>query len=159
VEGNEKVAKKLSRRQLAYMAPAGLLVSAIPAQSAELSDQEKANVELVNGFCAAWASRDIDRPLRFLSEDAAYRMSETTPPVKGHAGVIERLKTYVDESERVEYRVLATFASGPIVMNHRIDIYASKARPLTWEGVGVFFIQGGKIKEWSDYTIRIQRSV
>jgi hypothetical protein len=70
VEGNEKVAKKLSRRQLAYMAPAGLLVSAIPAQSAELSDQEKANVELVNGFCAAWASRDIDRPLRFLSEDA-----------------------------------------------------------------------------------------
>ena len=151
--------KKVSRRQFAYMAPAALLIGAAPGQAAEWSDQEKANVELVNAFCAAWTSRDIDRPLSFLSEDSVYRMTETTPPVRGHTGVIEKLKAYVDESERVEYKVLASFASGPIVMNHRIDVYASKARPLTWEGVGVFFVQGGKIKEWSDYTIRVQRSV
>jgi len=59
----------------------------------------------------------------------------------------------------VDYKVLATFASGPIVMNQRIAIYASKARPLTWEGVEVFLVKNGKIKEWSDYTIRIQRTV
>ena len=30
--------------------------------------------------------------------------------------------------------------------------------PLTWEVVGVFFVKDGKIKEWSDYTMRVQRS-
>jgi limonene-1,2-epoxide hydrolase len=42
-------------------------------------------------------------------------------------------------------------------MNHRIDSFVSKTRPVTWEGVGVFFVQNGKIKEWSDYTIRVGR--
>ena len=56
----------------------------------------------------------------------------------------------------VEFRVLETFASGPIVINHRIDRFDSP-NPLTWEGVGVFFIKDGKIKEWSDYTIRMKR--
>jgi limonene-1,2-epoxide hydrolase len=31
------------------------------------------------------------------------------------------------------------------------------SRPLTWEGVGVFYVKDGKIKEWSDYTIKVQR--
>lgn len=29
-------------------------------------------------------------------------------------------------------------------------------RSFTWEGVGVFFVKDGKIKEWSDYTIRME---
>jgi limonene-1,2-epoxide hydrolase len=28
---------------------------------------------------------------------------------------------------------------------------------VTWEGVGVFYVENGKIKEWSDYTIRVER--
>jgi limonene-1,2-epoxide hydrolase len=46
---------------------------------------------------------------------------------------------------------------GPIVINHRIDTFASATRPLTWEGTGVFFVKDGKIKEWFDYTIRTIR--
>jgi limonene-1,2-epoxide hydrolase len=42
-------------------------------------------------------------------------------------------------------------------LNHRIDSFKSTKRPLTWEGIGVFFVKDGKIKEWSDYTIRVQR--
>lgn len=29
--------------------------------------------------------------------------------------------------------------------------------PVTWEGVGVFLVQDGKIKEWFDYTISVVR--
>ncbi len=152
--------KTLSRRKLVSSAPIALIFAGVPRfQATQWGAQEKANVKLVNDFCAAWATRDVAQPLKLFADDAMYRMTETTPAVKGHAGVIEKLKSYVDESERVEFKVLETFASGPIVMNHRIDIYASKARPLTWEGVGVFLVQNGKIKEWSDYTIRTQRSV
>jgi len=84
-------------------------------------------------------------------------MTETTVPVNGHEGVIQRLKSYVDATDRLEYEVLEIFASGLVAMNHRIDRYISTTRPLIWEGVGVFFMQNGKIKEWSDYTISVNR--
>ena len=127
------------------------------AQGSERTAAEKANVQIINDFCAAWASRDMEKPLAFLSSDCVYRMSETTPPVNGHEGVIQRLKSYIDASNRVEFEVLETFAAGPLVINRRIDRYISPARPLIWEGVGVFFVQNGKIKEWSDYTTKVTR--
>ena len=135
---------------------AGVLAWPRSADAAEWSEAEQANVRIVNDFCAAWATRDLARTLPFLSADCVYRMTETAAPATGHGGVTDRLKPTVDRSTRVEFKVLDTFAAGPIVINHRIDQFVSD-RPLTWEGVGVFFVKDGKIKEWSDYTIRVRR--
>ena len=126
------------------------------AAAADWNEAERASVKLVTDFCAAWSTRNMSNVLPFLSDDCVYRMSETTPPVNGHDGVIQRLKTWVDTSSLVEFRILDTMAAGPIVINHRIDRFLTK-QPLTWEGVGVFFVKDAKIKEWSDYTIRVQR--
>jgi limonene-1,2-epoxide hydrolase len=158
-EGREGKAKTRARR--GFIASAGLGMAALFAgggrvAAADWNEGEKANVKTVNDFCAAWSSRDIARVLPFLADDCVYRMSETTPAVNGHAGVSGRLKTWLDDSTLVEFRVLDTAAAGPIVINHRIDRFLT-ARPLTWEGVGVFFVKDGKIKEWSDYTIKVQR--
>src|SRR5215471_11148820 len=153
--------KQTVRRNFLIGAGSGFLAHGLTQaqapQPTAWNAQEKANVELVNKFCAAWSTRDVAQPLSFLADDSIYRMSETTPPAKGHDGVIEKLKSYVDESDRVEFKVLETFARGSIVMNHSIDSFVSKTRPVTWEGVGIFFVQNGKIKEWSDYTIRVAR--
>ena len=127
------------------------------AQAAELTDAEKANVKLVDDFCAAWATRDLAKVLPFLADDSVYRMSETTPPVTGHTGVRERLGSWLESSQQIEFKVLDTYAKGPMVVNHRVDRFVSTTRPLTWEGVGVFFVKDGKIKEWFDYTIRVER--
>jgi limonene-1,2-epoxide hydrolase len=135
---------------------AALLGGAVHADAADWNEGEKANVKTVTDFCAAWSTRDLSRVLPFLAADCVYRMTETTPPAAGHEGVIQRLKPTVDNSTAVEFRVLDTAAAGPIVINHRIDRFMT-ARPLTWEGVGVFFVKDGKIKEWSDYTIRVER--
>lgn len=136
----------------------GVLASARLAQAAEWSNAEKANVQLVADFCASWSTRDLTKILPRLADDCVYRMSETTPAVNGHAGVTERLGSWMPSSDRgIEFKILETFAAGPIVMNRRIDSFMSTTRPLTWEGVGVFFVKDGKIKEWSDYTIRVTR--
>lgn len=127
------------------------------AAAGQTSDLEQANLDLVNGFCAAWATRDMDAILPFLSDDCVYRMSETTPPANGHAGVTERLGSWVERSSRIEFRVLESFARGPVVVNHRIDRFIVSPNPLTWEGVGVFFVADGRINEWFDYTIRVER--
>jgi limonene-1,2-epoxide hydrolase len=135
---------------------AAVLGSGSSARAADRSPGEQANVQLVTDFCAAWSTRDINKALPFLADDCVYRMTETTPPAHGHDGIIERLKRSVETSSLVEFRILDTAAAGPIVINHRIDRFMMP-RPLTWEGVGVFFVKDGKIKEWSDYTIRVQR--
>ena len=127
------------------------------AQAAELSDAEKANVKLVGDFCAAWATRDLAKILPFLAEDSSDRMSETTPAVTGQAGVRERLGSRIESSPQIEFKILDSFAKGPMVVNHRVDRFVSTTRPLTWEGVGVFFVKDAKIKEWFDYTLRVQR--
>ena len=146
----------LSAASLGAMAA---LVTGSPgaADGGQRSAGESANVTLVTSFCAAWATRDLSKVLPFLADDSVYRMSETTPPVTGHAGVRERLGTWMETSQQIDFRILESWAKGPMVITHRIDRFVSTTRPLTWEGVGVFFVKDGKIKEWFDYTIRVER--
>jgi limonene-1,2-epoxide hydrolase len=153
---NRKAGGRRAFLTTAGLGAAALLGGARHADAAEWSAAERANVKTVTDFCAAWATRDMARVLPFLADDCVYRMTETTPPANGHDGVIQRLKPTVDNATLVEFRVLDTMAAGPIVINHRIDRFMTP-RPLTWQGVGVFFVKDGKIKEWSDYTIRVER--
>jgi len=144
----------LKRAGLGALTP---LAFAAQASAAEWTPAEKANVQLVTDFCASWSTRDLAQVVQRFAGTGVYRMSETTPPVTGHAGLTERLGSWMRSSDRIVFEILATFATGPIVINHRIDRFESKTRPLTWEGVGVFFVKDGKIQEWSDYTIRVVR--
>ncbi len=153
------MSKHTSRRgflAVAGMGAGALLGAAGRAEAADWTAAEQANVKVVTDFCAAWTSRDMTRVLPFLADDCVYRMTETTPPANGHDGVVQRLKQTVDDSSLVEFKILDSMAMGPIVITRRIDRFVTK-RPLTWEGVGVFFVKDGKIKEWTDYTIRVQR--
>lgn len=151
----------MERRTLFGVAGLAGLAAAVASrgigEAAQLGEVEQANVRVVNAFCASWATRDLATITPFLADDSVYRMSETTPPVIGPAGVIERLGSWIESSQAIEFKVLETFAKGPLVVNHRIDSFVSTTRPLTWEGVGVFFVQNGRIKEWMDYTIRVDR--
>ena len=149
-------------RRRSFLTSAGLgalapLALASKASAAEWSDAEKANVKLVTDFCASWTTRDLTQVFPRFADTGVYRMSETTAPVVGPAGITERLGSWMQSSDRIRFEILETFAAGPIVINHRIDRFESKTRPLTWEGVGVFFVKDGKVQEWSDYTIRVVR--
>ena len=141
-------------RRVFLTAGAGLVVlvgGAGSAQAAELTAAERANVQLVNDFCAAFPSHDLGRVMAFFAEDGAYRMTETTELAKGRDAVSARVQSILDRVESFE--VLDTWARGPMVINERIDRLGN----VTWHGVGVFFIQGGKIVDWYDYTIALER--
>ena len=146
-----------SRRGVIGSATVGALMLGAFATRAEAkgwSAEEKANVKVVNDFLKMAEGHDAAAPMAFVASDAVYRMTETSPPDKGHDAIVKRLKTFVDTADAISLKVLSTFAAGPIVINHRIDKFTSKTRPLLFEGVGVFFLKDGKIKEWTDYTIR-----
>lgn len=123
------------------------------ASAAEPSGAEQANIQLVNDFCAAWPSHDLDKLMSFFADDGAYRMTETTELADGRDAVSARIQTIINNVDRFD--VLDTFARGPMVINERID-YFSDFSIKTWHGVGVFFIREGKIVDWYDYTIKME---
>jgi limonene-1,2-epoxide hydrolase len=124
------------------------------ADAAEQTADENANIRVVNDFCAAWPSHNIDRIMAFFAEDCAYRMSETQQPNKGRQAVVDRIKSFLDSVQGFE--VIETFAKGPMVFNERHDHFLGGPLKM-WHGVGVFFLKGGKIVEWYDYTISMDR--
>ena len=144
-------------RRVFLTAGAGLMAlvgGAGSAQAAEPTAGELANVQLVNDFCAAWPSHDLERVMAFFADDGAYRMTETTELAKGRNAVSARIQTILDHVDQFE--VLDTFARGPMVINERIDRFSDFTLK-TWRGVGVFFIRDGKIVDWYDYTIAVER--
>ena len=134
---------------------AGLFGLAASASAAAPTAAEQANVAIVNDFCAAWPRHDLDTLLAFFADNGAYRMTERTEPVKGRDALTARIKTIVNNVVRFE--VLDTWARGPMVINERIDTFAN-FQLKSWRGVGVFFLKNGKIVEWYDYTIAMERS-
>jgi limonene-1,2-epoxide hydrolase len=124
-------------------------------EASEWTPLEQANVKIVNDFCAAWPSHDLTKIMSFFADAGAYRMTETVEPAKGRDAVATRIRSFLDRVERFE--VLETFARGPMVFNERIDHFSSGTLK-AWHGVGVFFVKDGKIVEWSDYTISMDRS-
>ena len=132
--------QRSSLERRTFLGAAGLAAVAAlgagAAEAAQSGEGEQVNTKIVADFCAAWSTRDLAKIMPFLADDSVYRMTETTPPAIGHAGVKERLGAWVETSQQIEFRILETFAKGPMVVNHRIDRFISTTRPLTWEGVG-----------------------
>ena len=145
---------KPTRRNALTTASLGIAAFAARAEAAEWTPAEKVNVDAVNAFCAAWPSHDVTKIMSFFADPCAYRVTETQEPAKGREAVTAKIASFVDRVQ--EFKVLDTFAKGPMVFNERIDSFASGALR-SWHGVGVFFLKDGKIVEWYDYTILADR--
>ena len=125
---------------------------ALPAMAERTADEEK-NLALVADFCASFATRDMTRIASYLAPNCSYRITETSPPAVG-AAALERIKSYVDRSSKIEFKILDSWARGPMVINERIDSFTRSDASPAYHLVGVFFIKDGKIAEWTDYGIR-----
>ena len=148
--------RRTERRAFLLASLAAGVTSVAPgvADAAQTSNADQAAVRLVTDFCAAVSKLDPAAMRPFFADDIVYRMTETTPAIVGVEKVLEAYTKL--NATSIEFKVLETLTAGPIVINRRVDRFVSP-RPFTWEGVGVFFVKDGKIKEWSDYTIRLQR--
>jgi limonene-1,2-epoxide hydrolase len=125
------------------------------AEAAEPTALEKANMQVVKDFCAAWPSHDLEKILSFFADNGAYRMTETMEPAKGREALTARIKTIINNVDGFD--ILDTWARGPMVVNERTDRFSNFVLK-RWHGVGVFFVKDGKIVEWYDYTIASERA-
>jgi len=120
-------------------------------EAGQTTDVERAsNIRVVNGFCAAFATHDIEKIGSFLAETAVWRpdngSSSTGAPAIGRDAILTRIRRFLDRI--VAFEVVQTFATGSIVLNERFDRFMpERALHLS----GVFFVKEGKIVEWTDY--------
>ena len=127
---------------------------AVPAMAAEPTVAEVANLALVAEFCAAFAGRDMTKIASYLAPNCSYRITETAVPAVG-AAAVERIHSYVERSSRIEFKIIDSWARGPMVINERIDSFTRSDASPAYHLVGVFLIKEGKIAEWTDYGIRV----
>ena len=120
-----------------------------------LAEVEKANIALVDEFCAAFARRDTGKAVSLLSDNCSYRTSQTRPPLVGKASVASTITRFIDLG--AEFKVIRSLALGPLVLNERDDIVVMEAGAPARSfhiAAGFFFIENGRISEWTDYVVR-----
>jgi limonene-1,2-epoxide hydrolase len=120
------------------------------------SDELK-NIALVRALCDVWAAPDYmaEAMIPFFAEDCAVRLMHTLPFAHGAAAVVEQARALMPlGTERMKVRHLSTHFAGPMVVAHRIDTLVIPGKPDSdWEMLGVFLIEDGKVKEWTDYML------
>ena len=144
--------RKTARRT--FLAAGGLGTAALlglgDRLEAQSTDAERANIQVVSDFCAAFAAHEIEKIGSFLAENAVFRpdngTSSTGTAAVGRDAVIARIKRFLDRV--VEFRVVKSLAVGSIVLNERFDRFNPER---TLHLAGVFFMKDGKILEWTDF--------
>jgi hypothetical protein len=126
----------IGRRDLLHATAAAAILGALRpeqrAHAAQLSEAEAANLKVVTDFCASWSTRDLAKVTSQMSDDSVYRMTETTPPMTGHAPLIAQMQpgghVRLDRVSDLE-----TYAK--VRSSLRIaSIGSPPRRPLRWEG-------------------------
>jgi limonene-1,2-epoxide hydrolase len=123
--------------------------------TAELAAAERANVKLIDDMYAAWTSLELPGKMSALfTEDCLFRASVNAPVTKGFGGILDDFKRVTTGGQRIEFKVIETFAKGSVVVHHRTTRFVSSERSRENRVVASFFIKAGRIAEWTDYPVR-----
>jgi limonene-1,2-epoxide hydrolase len=112
------------------------------------SDEE--HVEIVRRFCDAWSDLDLDALMAFFTDDAVYH-NIPIAPVAGRAAIRATIESFTGGAERIEFRLLAAAANGPLVFTERVDVFTLPGVTVELPVAGVFELRDGLIAAWRDY--------
>jgi hypothetical protein len=109
--------REATRRQAITGAALGTLAASYPLslRAAKPTTQEKANIQVVKDFCAAWPAHDVAKIMSYFADNCAYRPLETMETAKGREAVEKEIKRFVNNVERFE--ILETWARGPMLIS------------------------------------------
>jgi limonene-1,2-epoxide hydrolase len=111
-----------------------------------------ANSDLIDDFTAAWAKKDLDTIMGFFTDDAVYTNVPIDPPNQGSEAIRKTIEGFIGMAEKIEFVVHhQTENAQGVVMNERTDRFLIGDKWAEAPVMGVFEIEGGKIKAWRDY--------
>lgn len=107
-------------------------------------------IELVTRFCAEWATGDLDLILAYLADDAVYH-NIPLAPVTGWAEIRATIEGFSAGVERIEFRLLAIAANGPMVLTERVDVFTFATHSIELPVMGAFEVADDHLTAWRDY--------
>ncbi len=108
--------------------------------------------KIVNDFCKAFESKNLEAIMGFFTEDAVYH-NIPMKPVSGKAAIRATIQSFMPKSDKdtITFKILHTSATGNVVFNERVDAFDTNGKHVELPVAGVFEISGGKIAKWRDY--------
>ena len=167
-EANEKLAIKfmgsnhVTRRLLGVVAVivAFVVTGLAPAeaQTRTLTKEEQDAVQVVNGWDAAWATKDAEKIGAFMAEDCEFRADPREPQLKkGRAQFVTDMKRLVELG--ITIKIVDTVAyggeAGTAVLQKRIDTITINGVKRDIPLAAFFRVKDGKIQEWLDIPLVI----
>lgn len=153
----------LTRRAMMMSTAFGALaVISGPARAAPSgTDQERAAIQLVSDFLAAWVSRDANRIAAFAADDIVFKGTPNDAEVKGKPAFTDttarflglELANKLTFAERPDRIYAMGGAAGTVVLALRTDVFTNSGKHVQVPLVGAFWVVGNKLKAWYDFPL------
>ena len=106
--------------------------------------------EVVQEFCAAFATKDVDTIASLLADDVVYHNVGMAPAV-GKEASIAMIQGFLDMAEKMTFRIHRIAANGDSVLTERTDTFTINGADSPVAVMGSFDLRDGKIVAWRDY--------
>ena len=105
---------------------------------------------MIRDFCAAWSRLDPAELIRYFAEDGVYH-NMPLAPVSGRAAVEQLIRGFIGTWSEAKFELLTVVSAGGTVIAERVDRIRAGGKSVDLPCVGVFELEGGRIKRWRDY--------
>lgn len=108
------------------------------------------NERIVREFIDAWPRLDAKELASYFTEDGVYH-NIPMAPIVGRANVEALIAGFIGSWTQTKWDILNLLCSGNVVVAERVDRIRAGEKSCDLPVVGVFELEGGKIKKWRDY--------
>ena len=106
--------------------------------------------EVVQEFCAAFATKDVDTIAKLLADDVVYHNVGMAPAV-GKEASLAMIQGFLDMAEKMTFQIHRIAANGDSVLTERTDTFTINGADSPVAVMGTFDLSGGLIVAWRDY--------
>lgn len=116
-----------------------------------MTDTKQASERLVRDFLGSWEGRNLDAICGGFADDAVYH-NVPVAPIEGIAGIRAIFQAFLDAFSDARLDILTLAAEPGRVLVERVDHFTmNDGRKVVLPVTGVFEVENGKIKRFSDY--------
>src|SRR5690242_17312368 len=105
---------------------------------------------VVQEFCAAFATKDVDTISKLLADDVVYHNVGMAPAV-GKEASLAMIQGFLDMSEAMHFEIHRIATSGETVLTERTDTFTINGAQAPIPVMGTFDLKDGVIVAWRDY--------